>query len=66
MGGVIDAGNNTPHPHPTPPGKSRRRRQQGCSHETFPIHHPVVGRVGTQLGGHSSPPCQDEATEDPP
>lgn len=47
------------------PGKSRRRRQQGCSDETFPIYHPAVGRTGTRPGGRSPPPCQDEATEGP-
>lgn len=44
-----------------PPGKSRRRRQQGCSDETFPIHHPAVGRAGTRLGRPSPAPCWDEA-----
>lgn len=58
--GVIDVGDNPP------PGKSRRRRQQGCRDETFPIHHPLVGRTSTLLGGDAAPPpCWDEATEDP-
>lgn len=46
-----------------PLGKSRRRRQQGCSEETFPIHHPAVGRTSSRLGGHSPPPRRGKATE---
>lgn len=46
-----------------PPGKSRRRRQQGCGKETFPIHHPAVGRTSSRLGGHGPPPCRGKATE---
>lgn len=38
-----------------PPGKSRRRRQQGCSAQTLPIHHrrwagPAPGRNQPRSG----------------